>query len=136
MRRETVRQTGIPAIDDQRVLREIVGSHTEKVAHFGQPVRHYGGGRRLDHDTQRHRLGSGDAVLLEPGGLFLHHLSRVTSGIMRCSLAVTAARSTARICVRNISGSSRQTRIARQPRNGFASAWPRNGAGNLSPPRS
>ena len=42
----------------------------------------------------------------------------------------------ARIWGRKTSGSSRQTRIERQPRNGLASAGALNATGNLSPPRS
>ena len=60
----------------------------------------------------------------------------VTSGIISLSCACAAARRIARTCGRNTSGRSRQTRIARQPRNGFPSAVVRKPAGNLSPPRS
>ena len=46
----------------------------------------------------------------------------MTSGIMRRSCVSAAARSSARTCGRKISGWSRHTRIARQPRNGLGSA--------------
>ena len=47
--------------------------------------------------------------------------TETTSGSMIRRSPWTAARMSARSCGRNISGSSRHMRIARQPRNGFAS---------------
>ena len=62
--------------------------------------------------------------------------TEVTSGSMSWTLRPTAARRTARNWGRKISGSSRQTRMERQPRNGLASVMVRKAVGNLSPPRS
>jgi hypothetical protein len=58
------------------------------------------------------------------------------SGSMIRTSPWAAARRRARSCPRKISGSSRQTRIARHPRKGFSSRPMCRKAGNLSPPRS
>ena len=86
------------------------------------------GGRRLDHDADGHVGVEGDAgggklagragdERLRAGGSSTVQIM----GNMTCTLPAMPARMSARNCALKNSGMASEMRIARQPRNGFAS---------------
>ena len=76
MRSETVGEARVAAVDDERVLREVVGPHAEKVRDLGEPVGHHRRGGRLHHHAHRDAARRLDAGPREALPFLRDHLAR------------------------------------------------------------
>ena len=142
-RREPRREVRVAAVDGERVLHEIVRADAEerdvvdeRVARTAAAgvsiITPSGTSRRNSHAA---RLRASRAASSSSSRARRTSSSVTTSGSMMRTSPCTAARSSARSCTPNSSGWSRHMRIARQPRNGFASVG-NPPTGSLSPPMS
>ena len=145
VRREAVGEARVAAVDRQGVLGQVVGADAEEVAHLGQPV----GDDHRRRASRSSRRAAPLAAARTPAARERRAPPPPACSRVRVHLVdprhqrqheLDVARRPRRGARAELGpedlGWSRQTRIERQPRNGFASCGAWNAAGNLSPPRS
>ena len=112
------------AIHREGVLGEIVGADRKEICLLGEDLRHHGDGGNFHHDAAR-ASGRFRAKSLPRSRIaFASRSSFIVAiiGNMIVAASRTAeARSSARSCVRRISGRSSPTRMPRSPRKGLSS---------------